>query len=365
MKKCIKNRYCSPAPLFLLLVILLSLSLFPRQANLISNVDGKIRVIILHYGDGSYFDGFWFDMTVLYRELLNKMDRDVSLLVLRGNDKTGDRLADMLGPFADQKLPDGSQRLKFLTVNVKTGDFYPWARDANFIQTDENDNLIFLDVGFNYPPFPITHYDQVFKNAITRAGMIHRGGGNVRVSSREIFIGMDTILGINKTPRWSQFGHTPETFYSLAENYLAKDLTEFKKKIMAYTDLLHHILAPEKKLIIPGRERFFSQLEMGDFIFDKKTVFHTGAQAAYHTDVYMGLGQVDEDGKRVYIPQFGFKKMDEAAARAYRSAGFRVTFIKGLLTNALTARNDAAGLDCLTSEIRTPVKWAEKYKVKK
>jgi hypothetical protein len=76
------------------------------------------------------------------------------------------------------------------------------------------------------------------------------------------------------------------------------------------------------------------------------------------------LTEVYDDVKRVYMPRFGFKELDEAAAKAYESAGFRVIFIKGLLTNALTAREAGAGLDCMTSEIRFPVRWAKKYNEK-
>ena len=61
----------------ILVFILLNapLSVFSQRANLVSNVDGKIRVLILHYGNGAYFDGFWFDMTVLFRDLLEKKER--------------------------------------------------------------------------------------------------------------------------------------------------------------------------------------------------------------------------------------------------------------------------------------------------
>ena len=50
-------------------------------------------------------------------------------------------------------------------------------------------------------------------------------------------------------------------------------------------------------------------------------------------------------------------ELDEAAAAAYASAGFQVVRIKGLLTNAMTQRDANAGLNCLTSEIRFPVRW--------
>ncbi|NIM18293.1 MAG: hypothetical protein GTO45_40465 [Candidatus Aminicenantes bacterium] len=71
------------------------------------------------------------------------------------------------------------------------------------------------------------------------------------------------------------------------------------------------------------------------------------------------LIEVYENVKRVYMPRFGFKKLDEAAAKAYESAGFQVIFIKGLLTNGVTSWDAGAGLDCMTSEIRTPVRWAK------
>jgi hypothetical protein len=245
-------------------------------------------------------------------------------------------------------------------------------------------------------------------------------------------------------------------------------------------------------MVIPGKERFFSQLEKGQFSAIDKKAWHSGAQAAYHTDVYLSLGPLDEHGRRiifiadskagaeivkkmtpekrrgierkmadilagegfeaagiavtadqirarfrwekhklldlglkpaailaktldqtaahlekmgyrilrvpyypnglsnesekndrrrgisfnysnvltevygdvkkVYMPTFGFKQLDEAAARVYEKAGFRVIYIKGLLTNALTSWFDGAGLDCLTSDIRVPVKWAVRVK---
>jgi hypothetical protein len=63
--------------------------------------------------------------------------------------------------------------------------------------------------------------------------------------------------------------------------------------------------------------------------------------------------------KKVYLPAFGFKQLDEAAVKAYQGAGFQTVVIKGLLTNALTPRHSGAGLDCMTSEIRFPVRWAK------
>jgi hypothetical protein len=87
-------------------------------------------------------------------------------------------------------------------------------------------------------------------------------------------------------------------------------------------------------------------------------------------DATMGVGfnysnvlvEVYGDTKKVYMPVFGFKELDEAAATAYASAGFEVVPIKGLLTNALTQEDANAGLDCLTSEIRIPVRWAPEEK---
>ena len=473
----------------ILVFILLNapLSVFSQRANLVSNVDGKIRVLILHYGNGAYFDGFWFDMTVLFRDLLEKMDSDVGFVILLGHDENAGKVRRVLQPFSRQRLPDGTKRVKYLTVDVKTGDFYPWARDAYFIQQDQKGKLVFLDTGFHFKPFPITNFNEVFKDVIVRAGIIHRGGGNVRTTNREIFIGMDTILGIDMTPRWSPYGHLRETLYSVAEQYLTGDTRDLKKKFHAYANLLHHILAPDRRLVIPGKENFFKDLENGEFVFTKKTVHHTGAQAAYHTDVYLGLGHVDKNGKRVlfiadsslgarivekisparrrkieqalpavlvgegftasgipvtskqiagrfqwskrklldlclkkardtqdilnntaqhlqsrgfriiripylpnglnnynnktdrvmgisfnysnvlteaykgikrvYIPRYGLEPLDRAAAAAYERAGYRVVFINGLLTGAVTSRNDGRGLDCLTSEIRFPVHW--------
>jgi hypothetical protein len=53
--------------------------------------------------------------------------------------------------------------------------------------------------------------------------------------------------------------------------------------------------------------------------------------------------------------------LDKAAVKAYGKEGFTPVPIKGLLTNALTTEAAGAGLDCMTSEIRTPVRWAKKY----
>jgi len=457
--------------------------------NLVSNVDGKIRVIIFHNGNGAYFQGFWFDETVLFRDLMDKMDKDVGFVILVGTDYKGDKVKEVLESYAAVKLPDGTSRVKYLTVDVKTSRFYPWARDAYFIQTDKENNLIFLDAGFNEKPFPITNFDDVFAGAGTRAGTIHRGGGNVRTSNEEVFIGMDTVLGVNTTARWNSFFVSYETLYSRAKDFKKEDLPVLRKQLDAYADLLHRILAPGRKLVIPGKERFFAQMETDEFKFTKKVVHSTGAQAAYHTDVFLGLGPKDKDGRRVlfvadckpavkivekmspeerraverllpevlvgegftaagvpisreqieqrfqwekhklldlslekykktaevldanaqhleqtgyrvvripylpngldnhddrndgfagisfnysnvlievydnvrrvYMPRFGFKQLDEAAAGAYESAGFQVIFIKGLLTNGLTPGDAGAGLDCMTSEIRVPVRWAK------
>jgi len=489
--------------LFSVLWLLVSLTLpypgFGLDENLVSNIDGKIRVIIFHNGDGSYFSGFWFDMSVVFRDLMDKMDKDVGFVILVGKDSKGDKLKDVMRPYASQTLPDGTARVKYLTVDVKTGSFYPWARDGYFVLTDENNDLIFMDAGFNEKPFPIINFDDVFAKARSRSGKVHRGGGNIRTTNEEIFVGMDTFLGIDVTSRWDFFGSGERsiftTYYDLRAMGLpekeskAKMLSQLKRKFDVYANQVHYILAPGKKMIIPGKERFFSQLEKGEFKFTKKHVHHTGAQAAYHTDVYLSLGPKDTDGKRilfiadgtagaaivekmtdeerrrverkmpevlvnegftaagipvtkeqiaqrfewekhklldlgikkakelaevlddtakhlekqgyrvyrvpylpnglddkdeandkvgglsfnysnvltevygdvkkVYMPTFGFKELDEAAAKVYEKAGFRVIYIKGLLTNALTAGSAGAGLDCLTSDIRVPVHWAK------
>jgi hypothetical protein len=428
-------------------------------------------------------------MSVFFRDLLEKMDNDVGFVILIGEDDNAQKVKQALAPYSSQKLPDDTKRVKYLKVDVKTGDFYPWARDAYFILKKTNGGLVFLDTGFNFKPFPVSNFDKIFKDAAVRAGIIHRGGGNVRTTDKEIFIGMDTILGIDMTPRWSPYGHIRETLYSVAEQYQASDTSDLEQKFNAHANFLHHNFAPDRRLVIPGKELFFNNLEHGNFLFTKKTVHHTGAQAAYHTDVYMSLGhenhwgkrilfiadsslgaqivaqisparrreieetlpdllvqegftasgipvsskQIDkrfqwskhklldlclekaiesqyilnsvalslqnqgfsiiripylpnglnnynqkndgvmgvsfnysnvltevyENVKRVYIPRLGFKELDEAAAAAYEKAGYEVIFIQGLLTNALTSRNDGKGLDCLTSEIRLPVKWSE------
>ncbi len=461
-----------------------------RAEELVSNVDGKIRVIILHYGNGSFGEGMWFEETVLFRELLDKMDRDVAFVILLGKDYKGDLAKEKLKAYAAQKLPDGTPRVKYLVADVKTSNFYPWARDGYFILTNRDHGLIFQDSGFHRDPFPIVNFPEVFADAVVRAGYIHRGGGNVRTTDQEIFVGMDTILGENLTPRWGYF-QLDQTLYSIAQDIKKEGLEAFKQKFEAHCRLIHYLLAPDKKMIVPGKEIFFSKLEKEEFKFNKKVVQHTGAQAAYHTDVYLGLGDIGPDGKRVvfvadsnagadlvekmtpaqrraveahmpeelaaegfcaagipvtaaqirqrfqwekhqlldlalkpsretgkildeaaqemesmgyhvvripglvngltnkedkndeflgisfnysnvlvevegavkniYLPAFGFKELDEEAAKAYRDTGFRVVTIKGLLTNALTPVEAGAGLDCMTSEIRFPVRWARKY----
>lgn len=478
--------------LWLFLVFICLVLASPSQGeNLVSNVEGKIRVIILHHGDGSWRT-FWHDQTIFFRDLMDKMDKDVAFVVLIGKDYRAEKAKEILKPYASVKLSDGTSRVKFLTVDVKTKDFYPWSRDAYLILADEEGNLTFLDVGFGQKPFPITNFSEVFQNAKTLAGIIHRGGGNIRTTDNEMIIGIDTMLGISITSRWSSYAKE-ENLYLAAKELKPKDLPLFKARFEAYSNFIHRVLAPDKKLIIPGKKDFFAQLEKGEFPFAKKRVYHTGAQAAYHTDVYLGLGHVDEQGKRVvfiadsklgaqvvekmspeerrevekrlpsvlfeegftatgipvtvkqiaerfqwekhklldlclekagkaadkldktakrieelgyravripylpnglspkdlltdvygisfnysnvlvevydnvrkvYIPEYGFTQMDEAAVKAYQDCGFQVIKIKGFFTHGLTSRQDGAGLDCLTSEIRFPVEWAKKVKDK-
>jgi hypothetical protein len=112
--------------------------------HLVSNVDGKIRVIILHYGNGGYYRGMWFDETVLFRELLDKMDKDVGFVILVGKDYKSDICKQKLESYASQKLPDGTARVKYMEVDVKTSRFYPWARDGYFILTNENLRFLLL-----------------------------------------------------------------------------------------------------------------------------------------------------------------------------------------------------------------------------
>ncbi len=472
----------------------LALALVPglSAANLVSNVDGKIQVIILHYGSGEYL-GFWYDQTVLYRELLTKMDKDVGFLILLGKDDAALRARETLKPFAEEKLPDGTSRVKFLEVDVKTSQFYPWARDAYILQADPHNNLIVLDCGFNEKPFPVTTFGRVIDGAVTLAGTIHRGGGNIRTTDDEIFVGMDTLLGIRTETRWVEYlSRSYDNLYEMAEDLKPEDVPQFREKFEAHSRLIHQILAPDKKMIVPEKDLFFDQLEKGKFLFTQQKVLNTGAQAAYHTDVYLGVGPKSKDGQRtlfvadtrmaakivdkmtpearraaerglfrvlveegflaagipvteaqiagrlawdhyklldlcrgraekaadrfdaaanylaklgykivripflpngltdddekndatmgigfnysnvlvesygdtrkVYMPLFGVKELDEAAAAAYASAGFQVVPIKGLLTNALCQWDANAGLDCLTSEIRFPVRWVQSGK---
>lgn len=487
MKKFFKTRN-----VFLIMVILFfSMAALPAYSlgsgeNLVSNVDGKIQVIILHNGNGSS-EGFWFDQTVVFRELLEKMDKNVGFVILLGDDTNGDSVKETLKPYDTQKLPDGTARVKYLTVEARTSQFYPWARDPYVILTNKDNRLIFLDNGYGPAPFPVVKFNEIFENTETRASTLHRGGGNIRSTDNEIFIGMDTFLGIRIHPRYGRHNDLGETIYSLARDIKKEGVPLFKQKFQAYVDFIHNVLAPDKKLVVPGLETFFAKMEKGEFKFDKKVVRSTGAQAAYHTDVYLCMGYVDKNGKRilfaadtrsaaeivskmspeekrkverkipellasegfsavgvpitpqqiaqrfqwekfklldlnleqagkmadmldeaareleqagyrvvrvpylpnglfdgenrndgaqgisynysnvllevygdvkkVYCPEFGFKQLDEAAAAAYASVGFKVIFVKGLLTNALTAEEAGAGLDCLTSEIRFPVQW--------
>jgi hypothetical protein len=456
--------------------------------NLVSNVDGKIRVVILHYGVGRV-GGFWFDQTIFFRDLMDKMDNDVAFVILVCDDVNGDRAKEILKPHSREKLPDGTSRIKFLTVNTKTSRFYPWARDPYMILTDKDGNLIFLDAGYNETPFPITNFHEIFANAKSQVGSIHRGGGNIRTTNEEMIIGMDTLLGLKIFPRWIKYENI-ESLYSLAKYVDRENLPAFKARFEAYCNFIHKVLAPDKKMVIPGKKDFFERLEIENFPFTRKTVWNTGAQPAYHTDVYLGLGHIDESGKRVvfiadsklgaqiaekispeerrqieqnlpalleaegltaagvpltkeqiserfqwekhklldlcieksykiaekldkaamhlenlgyhvvripylpngldnggrndaaigigfnysnvlteiyggirkvYIPEFGFRQLDEAAAQAYRDAGFQTITINGLIMPGFTTGNAHAGLDCLTSEIRFPVRWADKY----
>lgn len=474
--------------LFLYSLCLCFVSFGPGQ-ELVSNVDGKIQVVILHYA--RFMDVFWFDQTVLYHELLEKMDKDVGFVILLGTDERAGGVKEVLKRYAGEKLPDGTSRVKFLGVDVKSSQFYPWSRDPYFILAEKSGRILFLDAGFNEKPFPVTRFQEVFADAVTLAGTVHRGGGNIRTTEEAIFVGMDTILGSGTKRRYALFGQgSYDNLYETAMTLRPKDLPAYREKFDAHAEFLHQVLAPRKKLVIPEKEIFFEKLSKGKFEFKKKTPHHTGAQAAYHTDVYLGLGHKEVDGKRVlfvadsragaqiakglspekrraverdlpqiiveegltavgvpvtaeqagarfewerrklidrgieeglklaetldkaaaylekqgfrivripclpngllddadekndalvgiafnysnvltevygdvkkvYLPQFGFREMDEAAASAYRSAGFQPVFIKGLLTNALSQIQ--AGLDCLTSEIRFPVRWTERY----
>jgi hypothetical protein len=467
-------------------LLALTLSSAWSAPNLVSNVDGKIQVVILHYGSGEYL-GFWYDQSVVYRELLSKMDKDVAFLIVLGKDESARALRERLGTLAGEKLSDGTDRVKFLEVDVKTSQFYPWPRDTYLLLADAQRNLFVLDAGFNERPFPLTVFGRVIEGAVTWAGWFNRGGGNIRTTDEEIFVGMDTLLGVRTPIRWEYFGEGRDTLYDIAKDVEPEDVPMFREKFEAHARLVHQILAPDKKMIVPEQDLFFAQLEAGRFLFKQKYVRDTGAQAAFHTDVYLGVGGKDEDGRRTlfvadtgvaarivsemspearraverslpkvlveegftaagiavtetqiaerlawdrhrlldrgrehaeqvaarfdaaaaslaalgyrivrvpylpnglseestdqdapigvafnysnalfevygrtrkaFIPVFGFKQLDEAAAAAYTSAGFEVVQIKGLLTNAMTQQDANAGLDCLTSEIRFPVRW--------
>jgi len=469
-------------------IAVLAITSLPAVAamNLVSNVEGKIRVVILHFGSGEYL-GFWYDQTVLYRELLSKMDKDVAFIILTGKDETALKARDSLKALAEEKLPDGTNRIKFLDVGVKTSQFYPWARDTYLLLSNAQNDLVILDSGFNEEPFPLTNFGTVIEGAVSWTGSFNRGGGNIRTTDEEILVGMDTLLGIRTQMRWGYFNRGYDTLYAMAKDVKPQDVPAFREKFEAHARFVHQILGPDKKLVILEEDRFFALLEQGKFLFTKTRARDTGAQAAYHTDVYVGLGAKDKSGKRtlfvadtglaarivgdmspearraveralpqvlaeegfmaagipvteaqiserlewgkhrlldlgkeraetlakrfdaaadylaglgytivrvpflpngltddpeendvhvgvafnysnvlvevygetkkVYVPVFGFKQLDEAAAAAYASAGFQVVPIKGLLTNSLTQHDANAGLNCLTSEIRFPVHW--------
>jgi hypothetical protein len=480
---------------FLNAILLIGFSLtvlithFSRAQELLSNVDGKIRVVILHYAEGG--EGFWFDQKVLFRDLFEKMDKDVGFVMLGGKDDRAVRARDALRSFESERLPDGTARLKHLVVDVKSSLFYPWARDPYFIQADPEGRLVFLDAGYNEKPFPVTTFGEVFAGARTLAGTVHRGGGNVRTAEEAVFIGMDTILGVGTKRRYVGFGQESyDHLFEIARTVKPDGILAYRRTFDAHAEYLHRVLAAGKSLVIPEKELFFEKLAKGEFEFKKKSPRDTGAQAEYHTDVYLGLGGKAADGRRVlfvadsragalvaeglneearraaeralagvlareglaasgvplteaqiaarfewekrklidlgileakkqaekfdkaaayleglgfqvvripslpnglddederndgvvgvsfnysnvltevygnvrkvYLPRFGFEAMDNAAGTAYRSAGFEPVFIDGLLTNALSVLQ--AGLDCLTSEIRFPVRWAEAAK---
>jgi len=472
-----------------LALLCFAMSVLAGDENLVSNVEGKIHVVVLHIGDGSW-GNFWHDMTVYQRDLMNKMDKDVAFVVILGKDEKAKEAKAIFEPYAAVKLPDGTPRVKFLTVDVETYNFYPWARDAYLILADEAHKLTFLDVGFGEKPFPITNFDDVFMNARSLAGVIHRGGGNIRTTEDEIVIGMDTMLGISVPPR-GFFNPPEENLFLEAKGLKPEDVPQFKERFEAYCRYIHRVLAPDKKLVIPGKDDFFDMLEKGEFPYKGKRVHNTGAQAAYHTDVYLGLGHKDEQGKRtifiadsklgarvvktmspeerraverglpevfvkegftasgipvtvdqirqrfrweekklldkclemaektsgkldqfatkmeefgfnvvripylpnglvsegwygynmgisfnysnilvevyddvrkIYLPAFGFSQLDRAAVKAYQDAGYEVVIIDGFVTHGLTGMKDGAGLDCLTSEIRFPVQWAQDAK---
>ena len=73
------------------------------------------------------------------------------------------------------------------------------------------------------------------------------------------------------------------------------------------------------------------------------------------------LVEVYDSRKRVYIPEYDFPQLDFAAAQAYKDAGYEVIPIRGHVTHGLSVTQDGAGLNCLTSEIRHPVRWVDKY----
>lgn len=488
-----KNQYFSRLTRVMCVIFgLMFFSPLTAGEQLVSNVEGKIQVVILHYGGESRF---WFDETVLFRELLDNMDKDVGFVILHGKDYFGRDIKNRLSAYAKQVLPDGTPRVKYLEVETKTSQFYPWARDGYVILADEKGNLLFQDNGFNRGPFPITLFDRVFEGARTRAGNIHLGGGNIRACSDEIFLGIDTILGEKITPFGKIYSFNEKTLYSSAPGIKPKNLDSFKRKFEAHALRFKYLLGHGKKLVIPGKFFLFEKMKKGSFKAGKDFIWHTGAQAAYHTDVYLGIGHKGKDGKRllfiadsnkgadiiekmkpasrrdyeskipgilesegfrvynipltakqmdnrfewkknklldlsikpsrkigknldrltkhlekkgyrivripslanglldsdekkdgsrgisfnysnvlvevygdvkrVYMPQFGLKELDEAAVKAYQNAGYETVQIKGLLTNGVSPVEDGAGLDCMTSEIRFKVRWNKKYYKKK
>jgi len=269
----------------------------PAQ-ELVSNVDGKIRVVILHYAEG--VEGFWFDQKVLIGDLLRKMDKDVGFVVLGGKDDRAGQAREALRPFEAERLPDGTARLKHLVVDVKSSLFYPWARDPYFVQADPEGRLVFLDAGYNEKPFPVTTFGEIFAGARTLAGTVNRGGGNIRTAEEAVFIGMDTILGVGTKRRFVGFGQESyDHLFEIARSVKSKDIPAFREKFDAHAEFLHRVLAAGKRLVIPEEELFFEKLAKGEFEFKKKSPRDTGAQAEYHTDVYLGLGDKAADGRRV------------------------------------------------------------------
>ena len=65
------KRFLDAVALVAFSLTILASAIAPAQ-ELVSNVDGKIRVVILHYAEG--VEGFWFDQKVLIGDLLRKMD---------------------------------------------------------------------------------------------------------------------------------------------------------------------------------------------------------------------------------------------------------------------------------------------------